>query len=103
MSHDPELSEVESTLFELMRDGVITALRQIHSDRWRCETSVPYDEPTKFSARTGIELQGRFHEGTSALAAYMEAFSFIMTRKLEGEPIYSRDALVRRRKLGLPT
>jgi hypothetical protein len=101
MSHDPELTDVESQLFALMRDGVITAIREVGDTHWQCETWMPYDEPTKFSQRVGVELQGRFHVGPSALAAYMEAFNFIMTRHLEGKPIYSSAALKRRKQLGL--
>ncbi len=101
MTHDPELTKTEGMLFELMRDGVITSIREISASMWRCESWVPYDEPTKFSQRQSVELQGRYHESRTALGAYMEAFSFIMTRKLEGKPIYSKDALKKRRQLGL--
>lgn len=92
MTHDPDLTPIEGKLFELMRDLAITsivAFAHNHPPSWRCTVELSDGTPLLFNSKV------------SALDAYMQAYNDILTRKLEGEPIYTREGAAVRKKLGL--
>jgi hypothetical protein len=91
------------SLFELMRNGVVTGLYKFDAPNmrqaWTCNTSVPIPRTGKSFGAPGFEV--RAHHDSTALGAFMKARTYILARVLKGEPIYTITAQKAREKLGL--
>jgi len=92
------LHAIDSTLFALLRDGVIIHIGQgerkagaIFPINWEC--IVRFVQP---DASTKIH---RYESSVSALGAFMLAYSDITSRKLTGLPIYTKEAIALRAKM----
>lgn len=85
------LTDNENGLFELMRDGVITNLTEIHvgPSTYRCTTNTVCEGVTHFESKI------------SALEAFMQARTHIITLKLEGRDVYRFSKRTKRKELGL--
>lgn len=85
---DVAVDELVQSFFDLCRDRVIGGLFFNANGYWTCHVTIP-DEAKTFTSKI------------SAMHAFMQALTFITTRKLQGKELYDSHHKKKRAALGL--
>ncbi len=92
-----EIDEPSQALFDLMRDGVVIGVYSVNSStttKWRVTLKFHVGGLTDWVIK-------EVDSPVSALDAFLKARVTIFTRLMQGEPVYSPQALKKRQELNL--
>lgn len=97
LSASEAIDEPSQALFDLMRDGVVVGVYSINSNttaKWRVTLRFHVGGLTDWVIK-------EVDSPISALDAFLKARVAVFTRLIQGEPVYSPQALKKRQELNL--